>query len=146
MSRETRSACIGHHRVSRRVGVATASVATYHNLPRQTSSLCALANIGFLVMSGRRVEPPEKYFNEYHHLAQDSSVSFLGCAVTNAGRRLQSTPIENGDLAATVPDQLPLFEHSGGGRNSLAAHAEHVGHELLSDEKLIAVRTIAGHQ
>src|SRR5277367_6606261 len=77
---------------------------------------------------------------------KDTVVDVYGLGVASACGRPQAAPIENGDLPTLITNELAPAQHAGGFGHPHTTHAQHVGHELLSDVEPIGVRPIAGHQ
>ena len=75
-------------------------------------------------------------------LIESSSIRFPILAVAAAGSGLESTPVENRDIAATVVNQISLLQRTC----RIGTHAEHEGQELLRDMKRVSVCTILGHE
>src|SRR5690242_2141530 len=72
-------------------------------------------------------------------LIESSSIRFPILAVAAAGSGLESTPVENRDIAATVANQISLLQRTCRIRNADSTHAEHEGQELLGDMKRVSV-------
>ena len=57
--------------------------------------------------------------------------------VTSARPRFQARSVEDRDLASDVADQVPLLEGACCIGDALAAHAQHVGEELLGQPEFV---------
>ena len=66
--------------------------------------------------------------------------------VATARNGFEAAPIQHGELAAVVLDQSTALQGHGGGRNADAAHAEHIGEELLCHSEAVGMRSILAHQ
>ena len=78
-------------------------------------------------------------------LIEDSFVRFPIGAVAPAGSGLESTPVENRDIAAAVLDQIPPLQGTGRIGDADSADAEHEGQEFLGDMESVGVCTILRH-
>ena len=66
--------------------------------------------------------------------------------VTSARPRFQARSVEDSELASDVTDQVPLLEGAGRISNALAAHAQHVGEELLGELEFVRPETVMRHE
>jgi len=79
-------------------------------------------------------------------LWKQAVVLFLDHGVAFAGALLESGAINDRDVAALVADQSGLLQVAGGFSDALAAHAEHVGDQLLRHRQLIGIQPIQAQQ
>ena len=66
--------------------------------------------------------------------------------VTLARARFESVTIQNCDSAASIFDEPCALQVSRGFRHALAAHAQHIGDELLSHHENVAVQSVETQQ
>src|ERR1044072_5138490 len=78
-------------------------------------------------------------------LAEDPIVGIPIRLVAAAGRGLESTPVENRDIAAGVMDQLAPLERARGLGAATRAYAENRGQKFLLHMKFVCVGPILFH-
>ena len=77
----------------------------------------------------------------------EQTVQLLGDHfVAFAAGRLQSLSIENGDHATVIINQPGLLEGARHGSHGGAAHAEHLGQELMRELELVSAHPVVAHQ
>lgn len=76
-----------------------------------------------------------------HHPDIDGCVG----SVTAAGSGLQTVTVDNRDISATILNEFTILQRSRRLGDADAAHAQHVGKELVGDMKRVRVRTILRH-
>src|SRR3954470_16823526 len=91
--------------------------------------------------AGRRPASARGYL-----LGHDACV-FLGHDVVAVARDpLQSGPVDDGEGAAAVADQSLLLQSGGDFGDGGTANAEHLGHELLLEGKILTVDSVVAHE
>src|SRR5207253_9642258 len=79
-------------------------------------------------------------------LTEDPIVRFSICLVAPAGSGLESTPVQNGDIAAAVMDQVAPLQGARRLGDADSADAKHEGQVFLRDLEVVRVGAILGHQ
>src|SRR6185436_15567899 len=76
----------------------------------------------------------------------DASVDLIVDGITGAGGALQAAHIEEGDIAAAVPNQLPALQGTGRAGHTHAANAQHQCQKFVGQVKLIRMSAITRHE
>src|SRR5712671_6980882 len=73
-------------------------------------------------------------------------VHVLHDLVALASRFFEACPVEDGDVAAAVTDQLALLQRMGGVGDGDPLHSQHVAEEFVRHAELIRLDAVMGHQ
>jgi hypothetical protein len=79
-------------------------------------------------------------------LLDEKAVGFLfDKPVAPASSGFQAWAVDNGNVAATVADQISPLQGSGGFTHTAAVDSEHLGEKFLGEPQLFGLSTILVH-